>query len=100
MSASKLSIQSTLEVGDEEVMRHLMQVYLYLLSLSSKQAARQGDTTNRPSLGSSTETLDPVDTGGDADKPIESENAPCSGRQDGLGLEPAAKAEQRDSRTD
>ena len=80
MSASQLSIHSTLELSDEEAMRCVMQVYLYLLSLSSKQAARQGDTTDKLSLGSSTETLDPVDTGGDADTLIVTENAPCIGR--------------------
>jgi hypothetical protein len=93
MSTSQLSILSTPELSDEEVMHHLMQVYFYLLSLSSKQVAERQETADKLALGSSTEILDQVDTGGDADKPIETENALCCGRQDEPWLEPAARAE-------
>ena len=97
MNASRLSIQSTPELSDEEAMRHLMQVSLYLLSLSSKQTATRGDTTDKLSSGPSTETLESVDTDGDASTPIEAENAPCCGRQDEPWLELAERTEQRDN---
>ena len=82
MSASQLSIQSATELSDEEAMRHLRPVYIYLLSLSSKQAAARVETTDKSYPGSSTETLASVDTGKDLDTPIEAEDTLCCGLQD------------------